>query len=410
MAVAELSKLDAAVKAFKGTSMNAKFTLDVLLNWPIRQSILLVGDHGVGKDGIIQTAAMIKRVPLVDIRLSQNDVGDIKGLPWLVKGRTMFAPPDWMPFEDDVALGPEEMMDRISSAAERAKCPEGYLFFNEVNRGTREAQQCVFEVILDRTMGTRALRKGWHLVSAVNGDEHYQVTVMDVAFKSRFFIINFKPTVEEWLEWAFANDIHPVVTGFVQKHPNLLDPSEEMLSRAETDTALQVQNRRAWHMFSDCIKEREDLAAKGTVPMPISKDADALGWLLLVGYGYVGPLASTEFMNYVAHDYESLSGEIILNKWDMAVYAKVKTIVDGGRVTEISRYNEMVVTVAKNAGKNLSSAQKKNLTAYYKLLTMEMRAHLWKHFMDSAKVACLDWYESKEAQTLVVEALKTPGK
>lgn len=398
------------VPAFKGSSMNATFTLDVLLRWPVRQSILLVGNHGVGKDGIIQTAARIKRVPLVDIRLSQNDVGDVKGLPYLVKGRTMFAPPDWMPFEDDVAVGPEELVDRISSAAERAKCPEGYLHFNEINRATRETQQCVFEVILDRTMGTRALRKGWHIVSAVNGDDHYQVTCMDVAFKSRFFLINFKPTVEEWLTWAIENGIHPVIIGLIQKHPELLDPTEELLTRAETETTLQVQNRRAWHMFSDCIKEREDYAAKGEVPMPISKDQDALNWLLLVGYGYVGPIASTELMNFVAHDYEALSGDIILNKWGRDVATKVSTIVAAGRMIELSRYNEMIVTVIKETQNNLSPEQKKNLTAYYRLLPKESRALFYKHFMDEARIICLNWYESKEVQTLVVEALKIPGK
>jgi MoxR-like ATPase len=185
------------------TSMTAAFTEDVLLHWPVRQSILLVGDHGVGKDGVIKTVAKKLRIPCIDIRLSQRDVGDIKGMPFRVRGRTLFAPPDWVPFQDEEDLGIDELMGAVATAAgKNAACARGLLFFNEVNRASREVQQCVFEPILDHTMDTRALREGWRIVSAINGDEHYQVNVMDVAFKSRFFLVNFKPTKEEWVSWS----------------------------------------------------------------------------------------------------------------------------------------------------------------------------------------------------------------
>jgi hypothetical protein len=77
---------------------------------------------------------------------------------------------------------------------------------------------------------------------------------------------------------------------------------------------------------------------------------------------------------------------------------------------EISRYNEMIVRHVQNQqAKTLAPEQKKNLTAYFKILPKEMRAHLWKIFMGDAKIACQDWYSDKAAQALVVEALQTPG-
>lgn len=416
-------------KVLQATSMNAAFTLDVLLHWPIRHSILLVGDTGAGKDGLVRTAAATLGCPLIDIRLSQNDVGDIKGMPFRVKGRTVWAPPDWMPFKDEEARDLDELMGEISTAAcKRASAHHGILFLNEINRAPRDVQQAAFELVLDRTMNTRVLKEGWRIVAAVNGDDHYQVNVMDVAFKARFFVIKFRPTVEEWLSWAddpvvkkitakpevreiigreITDSLHPAVTGFIRKMPKMLDPTEEMLTQSESDVTRQVQNRRAWHMFSDALKVREALAEVGEVPSPIAKDQKSLNYLMMMATGYVGSLAAIEFMRYIESDYQSLSGDIILNKWDRDVAGRVKSIVERGGVIEISRYNEMIVSEVGET-KALSSAQKKNLTAYVKILTKEMVAHLWMHFLKVCREACMNWYESKDVQDLVVGALKIP--
>jgi len=162
-------------------------------------------------------------------------------------------------------------------------------------------------------------------------------------------------------------------------------------------------------MLSDCIKVREALAAVGEVPQPVSKDRGSLDYLLLMGLGYVGPLAATELMRYVETDYQSLSGDIILNKWDSEVEKKIKDIVKAGRVIEMSSYCDMIVDIAKlGKDKPLSFDQKRNLTAFFKLLTKEMRARLYKRFISECRETCLDWYGDKDVQKLVVEALKTP--
>ena len=419
-------------KVLQATSMNMAFTLDVLLHWPIRHSILLVGDHGIGKDGIVKTAGLILNCPVIDVRLSQNDVGDIKGMPFRVKGKTLFAPPDWMPFkEESVEL--DELMDNVAtSACKRAGAPRGILFLNELNRAVREVQQCAFEMVLDRTMNTRELRDGWRIVTAINGDDHYQVTLFDLALKSRFFVEKLRPTHEEWVDWAkdpevkavvedpevfkavcepITGPLHPAVVQFIQRYPKLLDPTDELLTKAEADVTMQVHNRRGWHMLSDCLMVRERIAALGAVPQPVSKDKQSLNHLFMMATGYVGTMAATEFMRFVETDYQSLSGDIILNKWDKDVAKKVKDVIDGGRVIEISRYTDMVIDEVKSAkGRVLSPLQKRNVTSYARMLTKEMRAHLWKRFMDDAKEACLDWYEPKEIKDLILDALATPGK
>lgn len=428
-----MSSTEKLVADPKSVSMNAAFALDVLLHWPVRQSILLVGDHGIGKDGIVKTAAMIQNIPCVDIRLSQNDVGDIKGMPFRVKGRTVFAPPDWMPFKEEEEMELEELMGTVTTAAgKRASAKRGILFFNEINRASLEVRQAAFEIVLDRTMNSRELRDGWRIVSAVNGDDHYQVNVMDLAFKSRFYVIRFKPSVEEWLTWGenpevkavtedpraldivskpITGPLHPAVLGYIRQHPPMLDPTDEQLAQAEADVALQVPNRRAWHMMSDSLRVREALADINVVRPPLSKEQNSLNYLLLMGMGYVGFGATVDFMNYIRTDYEVMSGDIILNKWSVDVEARVRKCLDEGCTVELSRYNDQIVEIARDVdGRKLSKVQKRNLTTYFQLLNRALRAMLYKNFISEAREACNDWYSDKEVEKLVLEALMAPKK
>jgi len=411
-------------------SMNASFTKNVFLHWPIRHSILLVGDHGVGKDGIIKSVAQMQGIPCLDIRLSQNDVGDIKGMPLRVKGRTVFAPPDWMPLKEEAEMELEELLDGIATAAcKRSSAQRGILFFNEVNRGTREVQQAAFEIVLDRTTSTRPLRDGWRIASAVNGDDHYQVNTMDVAFKSRYFDINFKPSVDEWLAWAkdpaiqekpidprvfdiICKDftgmpLHPSVIGYIHQHPKMLDPTEAQLQKSETEVTLQVTNRRGWHMLSDCIRVHEELAAIGEVIAPLSPSEAAMNHLFLMTLGYVGPIAAPDFVRYVQTDYLTLSGDIILNTWSDTVEGRVRDIVKAGRTTELARYSEDIVVVMSKV-KALNHFQESNLTKYFEVLTNPMRAHFYKYGLDKARIAVNHWYANKAVEDMVLEALVAP--
>jgi len=388
----------------KAHTMNAAFTKDLLLHSPIEQSIMLVGDHGVGKDGIIKEAAMELNCPVIDIRLSQNDVGDIKGMPIQVKGRTLFAPPDWMPLEHENYENIGELLDDISTrAAKMASSDTGFLFLNELNRASREVQQVVMEICLDRTMGMRQVKKGWRIVSAINGDEHYITTILDLALKSRFRLVRFKPSVEEWLEWAVRMELHPAIIEFIRRFNTMLDPSDKLLREGAANIDVQVRNRRAWEMFSDDIKYRLNLYDEGKVSDPLAKDKDALGLLQMRAMTYMDTIAAMDFCSFLMTDYETLSGEIILNKWDKDVAKKVKDVVKGNRLVELSRYSDMIVeTIGTSI---LTKDQKDNLTSYCKLLNRESRVCLFKRYMHESKKSCLDWYEDKGVRTLMTEAL-----
>jgi hypothetical protein len=257
-------------------------------------------------------------------------------------------------------------------------------------------------------MGTRRLKDDWRIVSAINGDDHYVTTILDLALKSRFRLVRFKPTVEEWLKWAIENGIHPVIIEFIRRFPTRLDPTEKLLQEAAIRIDMQVRNRRAWHMLSDDIKHREALAAEGIVANPISKNEGDLAMMQLRAMTYVDPLAAIDFCNFIRTDYQSLSGDIILNKWDKDIEKKIKAIVKADRVAELARYCDMIVELIGD--NKLTAVQKRHLTAFTKNLPRESRMRLYKHYLHESKASCLDWYEDTEVRALITDALMKAKK
>ena len=129
-------------------------------------SILLRAKHGVGKSSIIKQFAEEKKLHFIDIRLGQRDVGDIIGFPINEDGKFKHILPE--------LLAP-------------AFNKPSLLFFDELNRGTKDVQQAVFEIILDRRMNGKILHPETLIVSAINQDLNiYSVTDIDPALLSRF--------------------------------------------------------------------------------------------------------------------------------------------------------------------------------------------------------------------------------
>lgn len=397
--------------------MNVQDTLDVLINWPMSESIMLTGNHGIGKSRIVKKAAEIMGVPCIDFRLSQNDVGDLKGMPFRVGLNTVFAPPEFYPItlEDAKALG-----EAIGIAADEIKAgrygDRGILFLDEINRANREVQQAAFELVLDKRLNLRPLPEGWRVVTAINDeDDVYTVNSIDPAFLSRFFKVRFDPTYEDWMKWAndpADGNIHAAILEFLRRYPDFLDPTKEVLSEAAAKGVCKVHDRRAWEKFSITLHKLEKDHEEGRRERePLSKDGPGLNFLTQVAEGYVGHMASVKFRSFIQTDYKALDGEVILNKWSEAVESQLKEIVKAGRCTEIAAYNESIVAYCGKKVKGLlNDKQKQNLTRYVKLLRNEEISDFWSKFNLEYKEMSEDWWRDKKAsgKAAVIKALINP--
>lgn len=385
--------------------MNVTQTLNALKCYPINQSILITGAHGIGKSEIVRQAAMAMgpNAGFVDMRLSQNDVGDLKGMPFLANGRTFFAPPDWFPMDGDSASRMNKLLAGIGQKiSEGALGPVGILFLDEFNRATRECEQAAFELILDRRLNMINLPEGWRVVAAINDDsEVYNVNDMEPALLSRFAVIPFVPSVDEWLSWAKDKEVHEAIYQFITKQPDSLDCKKDMLKNQENRNQ-KLYDRRSWTKLSHAMKAFE----KGN-PKWLTDEID---YRSLVFMSFIGSRMSMAFNNFITNEYVTLNAAKILNDWDKDTEKHLKK----GKVIEMSGYNKLLVEYMKSdadISKNnaLSKTQGKNLYNYIAATPKEVGADFWTHFNAVLPKVSDQWYSKTEGATnLILTRLAAP--
>jgi len=237
------------------------------------------------------------------------DAGDIVGLPdkRLIKVKftdtdgkehfeevnvTDFNPPKWWPFD---------MNEKV------------IIFLDEINRGKPEIMQCIMDMVLNRVLNGRALPTATRIIAAMNptDDGYYQVEDLDPALLDRFNVYDFKPTLDEWVSWATIDErVHKVVTGFIAKHNDMLDPP----SSKDTKAGDINPSRRSWVRVSNIIIGN---------PKLLEGNRKILKNMLL---GIVGTKATAAFDKYVQEVGSGITPELIITRWDKKVEAKVKTM------------------------------------------------------------------------------------
>jgi hypothetical protein len=352
--------------------MNIKQTKFIIKNSP-NKSIMLHAKHGVGKSSVVKQSAQElsqetgNSYGFYDVRLSQCEVGDIKGLPYQEQdenGNTIvkFSKPEWFP------------QDPNSS---------GILFFDELNRASKDVLQAVFEICLDRRLDGVSLPDGWKIVSAVNSDDEYDVVELDPALHDRWFHIDFDPSVEEWLDWAEDNNIHSSITQFVSRNHNLLDPPVGNLESGKV-----YPSRRSWQSFSQFLVEMELL-----------KDD---GMLTQVAKGWLGREIAIMFQKFVTNEFSQLKAEDVLDNFSKYKKDIEKTCCDIEVIAVLSK--SVVKEANARSAKDLKDKQKNNLKQFFLMLPSDVASDVWVGLLRGSKTKrfVMEW----QSDTAFEEKLK----
>lgn len=242
-------------------------------------AVWIWGQHGNGKSQIVKQVADDLGIGFMDIRAAYTEAGDWMGLPYLNPNS-----PDEMKFAKSQILPTEG---------------EGILFLDELNRARPDILQCVFQLVLDKRIGTHyKMPQGWTVVVASNpADADYQVTDIDPALLGRFCHLQLTPTSQEWLDFAKVAHVQDEVRQFI-------GDNKKMLGNAVEGVKLEhVQpNPRSWELLSSMIK--------------CMKDDECLDECLPdVATGLVGSTAAIELRNYMKSRFKRLNVEEILNDY-----------------------------------------------------------------------------------------------
>ena len=241
-----------------------KMQLDTMEKFPKASAklppMMIWGAPGVGKSTMVKNIANELGIGFIDVRLSQREPVDIRGLP--------------VPSEDGVKW-------IVSSEWPRDPKSRGIILFDEISSADRSLQVAAYEFILDRRLGNLyQVPDGWYIIAAGNRIEDRAVAMtMSSALANRFMHVELREDAEEWGRWAVMTGIHPAVCSFIKFRPELLFKMEdENLERG-------WPSPRAWERVSIMLKLAEQNQMRSSLVQKMV-------------YGLVGNGAGSEFMSF----------------------------------------------------------------------------------------------------------------
>jgi MoxR-like ATPase len=166
--------------------------------------VMLWGPPGVGKSQMVAQTAAKHSVPIIDIRLSQMEPSDLRGIPFRTDGHVEWAVP---------ALLPD--LQRHG--------PRGILFLDEINSAPPAVSAAAYQLILDRRLGEYEVPEGWAIFAAGNRQGDRGVTYsMPAPLANRFSHFEVETNLDDWVSWAYRSGIDERIIGFLRFRPELL--------------------------------------------------------------------------------------------------------------------------------------------------------------------------------------------
>jgi len=226
---------------------DAKETLRRIVRYSLENGetsppVFLWGGPGIGKSAIIrqivEELGMDTEENFIDLRLTQLDPVDLRGLPRLDSDEYVrWSTPHFLP-----------------------KDGRGILFLDELNLAPGAVQNAAYQLILDRKLGEYRMPPKWVIISAGNRPEDRAgVNPMKSPLSNRFIHWEVETDIEDWKDWAYKNNIDERVIGFLNFKPEML----YMFQPEQNQHAFPTP--RTWERVSELLEigftDTEDIAS-----------------------------------------------------------------------------------------------------------------------------------------------------
>ena len=196
--------------------------------------VMLWGPPGVGKSQMVAQVAARHGMPVIDVRLSQMEPSDLRGIPFRVDSRVEWAVPSMLPNADRHGT-------------------QGILFLDEITSVPPSVSAAAYQLILDRRLGAYTVPDGWAIFAAGNRQGDRGVTyTMPAPLANRFSHFDVDVNLDDWVAWAYANAIDDRLIAFLRFRPELLfefDPAHNPV--AFPSPRSWEFAHRALHKFGD---------------------------------------------------------------------------------------------------------------------------------------------------------------
>jgi len=157
------------------------------------------GPAGLGKSSLSRQFFNKRDFPYVFVNTAAvlTEPGDILGLPMLIEGKTVYAPPEWAV--------------KVNTLAQENPAKVVGLIFDDFSRVPAQILQSMMSIFLDRLVGTLPLEPNILILLTGNPSKkkEYQTRALDRAQQERIQVLNLRFDLECFLTWAAAHNFHP---------------------------------------------------------------------------------------------------------------------------------------------------------------------------------------------------------
>ena len=199
--------------------------------------VMLWGPPGVGKSQIVAQIGARHQALVIDIRLSQMEPSDLRGIPFRAGNVVEWAVP---------ALLPDAQ--RHGS--------RGVLFLDEITSAPPAVSAAAYQLILDRRLGEYRIPDGWAIFAAGNRQGDRGITyAMPAPLANRFSHFEIEVNVDDWAFWAYANGIDERLIAFLRFKPELLfafDPARTLVGE------MAFPSPRSWEFAHRALQKFAD--------------------------------------------------------------------------------------------------------------------------------------------------------
>ena len=281
-----------------------------------KKPILLRGRHGIGKSQLCYLLAEdVLKLPVVEIRLSQMDTGDLLGLPFEDGEQTAFRPMNWL----------------------KKVCDEPcVLFIDEIDRATRELRQGVFQLADSRSLNGNMLHEDSVIIAACNSGHYgelYDVVEMEPAELSRWSVWDLKPTTNDWLDWAWQR-INLNVRDFISKNPEHL----EHIGKHEPGKVYPC--RRSWTRLSDVLNNFEI-------------NSETVDDLFAISHSFIGLESSIMFCAFLQDRDSHVSVDELLDGTAFSAIEKYSMALHGALIEKLDQSDYLSYSLREDKCANL---------------------------------------------------------
>ena len=254
--------------------------------------LFLWGSPGIGKSSIVHQYAQTIDAVVVDVRLSQFDPVDLRGLPSPSGDSTRWLAPSILPFTNNLNFPTDRPI---------------LLFLDELAQASPAVQAAAFQLVLDRRVGEHTLLPNVYIIAASNrSSDRAGTNRLSTPLLNRFTHVEVAVDFDAWKKWAIDAGIHPLIVGFLSQRPALLDQFETALKTG----AQAFPTPRSWEFLSSLLHSLPDIA---TTPTHI---------ISTIAASAVGAAVAAEFVAFVENAH-------ILPSWEEITSSPTKAKTPG---------------------------------------------------------------------------------